>query len=137
MELVFFFFFYYWSIIDIQCYITFRCIAYWFNNSVHYLVITMISVITICLTIQCFYYWLYSLCFTFHLSDHRIIFLSTHMHLPHSVYHFYLFHLSHFIDKMGKHLFNHKYCCVVDFLKKYLDCYCFVGRRYGIQLLIL
>ena len=52
----------YWSIIDIQCDISFQCVTHWFDNSVHYLVLSMLSVVTIChhrTLLKC--YWLYSL----------------------------------------------------------------------------
>lgn len=62
-------YFYYWNIVDMWCYISSRCITYWFSNFIPYSMLTTISVVTICLQKMLLQHWLYSLCSTFCLHD--------------------------------------------------------------------
>ena len=68
--LVFFLFYFYWSIVNIQYYISFRCITSWFKIFIYYKLITIISLVIIHLHAMLLqYYWLYSLCCTLHAYD--------------------------------------------------------------------
>ena len=60
-------YFFIYCIVDIQYYSSFRLYNKWFGNFIHYSAFTMISAVIIChprTLLQ--YYWLYSLCCTFH-----------------------------------------------------------------------
>ena len=81
------YFFFYWNILDIQYYASFRCVTEWFDICIHYEMITMISLVTICP--QQSYY---------NIIDH----------IPYVVYHnplAYLFHNWRFVPLNPHHLF--------------------------------
>lgn len=55
------FFIYYWSRVDIQCFIGFKCITWWFDSSIQYAMLTPVSVVTpvtihYCNSIDCVLY---------------------------------------------------------------------------------
>lgn len=49
----------YWSLTDVQCYVSFRRTAHWFDSSLHHWVLTIFSMVTICLHVITMLFFLF------------------------------------------------------------------------------
>ena len=68
-SLYIYWFFLKWSIVDLQCYVSFRCTTLWFSKFICYAMLTT-SVTTVHhYTMLLLFHWLYFLCCTFYSCD--------------------------------------------------------------------